>query len=189
MKASAKANAAAAQGMALSKDGYTFDPANRHWKLNKDVTVAASLPDNFDVAAALGFRSTLQRYAEEMSARHTENMSVRFHKFVRESECNEVSVTALMNWRAALGPEREWHLGGLKGFLLAWHDYGFSGSPTMWLSCCWVGVSRAMKRAQLWQAATQKRGLSRILNCSLCWIGRMSLWSRTRLRLKITPIF
>jgi integrase len=127
MKASAKANAAAAQGMALSKDGYTFDPANRHWKLNKDVTVAASLPDNFDVAAALGFRSTLQRYAEEMSARHTENMSVRFHKFVRESECNEVSVTALMNWRAALGPEREWHLGGLKGFLLAWHDYGFSG--------------------------------------------------------------
>lgn len=131
MKVSAKARAVvpeiASQSRAVSKDGYTFDPADMHWKLNKDVTILVALPNYFDVLTAQGFRATLQRYAEEMSAKHAHNMTSRFQKFVRETGASEVSTTALMNWRAALGSEREWHLGGLKGFLLAWHDYGFAG--------------------------------------------------------------
>lgn len=110
-----------------SKDGYTFDASDDTWQLNKDVTVwlgnAARLPE----PTQSGFRATLQRYAEEMSARHTENMATRFQRFLRDTGSDSVSVTSLLNWRSTLGEADQWHLGGLKGFLIAWNDYGFDG--------------------------------------------------------------
>lgn len=113
--------------LAVSKDGYTFDPSDDHWRLSKDVLIAFNLPENIGRASEMGFRATLLRYAEEASARHTENMSTRFKRFLRDTRASKVSTTDLINWRASLGPDEQWHLGGLKGFLLAWYDYGFDG--------------------------------------------------------------
>jgi integrase len=39
----------------------------------------------------------------------------------------QVTTTDLLNWRAMLGVEEQSLLGRLKGFLLAWRDYGFAG--------------------------------------------------------------
>lgn len=113
--------------LSTSKDGYPFDPSEIHWKLNKDVTVSLALPNGFDKDTERGFRATLQRYAEEASARHCENMAARFKRYLRDTGASRVTPTDLMNWRASLGQSEEWQLGGLKGFLLAWHDYGFPG--------------------------------------------------------------
>lgn len=74
-----------------------------------------------------GFRAALQRYAEEASARHTENMATRLKRFIRDTETSEISVPALLNWRSMLGADEQWQLGGLKGFLIAWQEYGFPG--------------------------------------------------------------
>ncbi len=112
---------------AVSKDGYTFDSSENYWRLNKDVQLSLALPGAVDVATATGFRATLLRYAEEASARHAENMATRFKRYLRDTGASQVTVTDLINWRASLGVDDEWHLGGLKGFLLAWHDYGFEG--------------------------------------------------------------
>lgn len=112
---------------ARSKDGYLFNPSSDQWQLNKDWTISLVLPPHVDPATALGFRATLQRYAEELSAAHTRNMAYHFKRFLRETGASEVSTSDLINWRASLGPEEEWRLGGLKGFLLAWYDYGFKG--------------------------------------------------------------
>ena len=116
-----------ASSLSTSKDGYPFDPNDDSWKLNKDVTVSLVLPDALDKDTGRGFRATLRRYAEEASARHTRNMETRFKRYLRDTSALHVTPTELMNWRAILGPDEQWQLGGLKGFLLAWHDYGFDG--------------------------------------------------------------
>lgn len=112
---------------AVSKDGYSFDASSDYWKLNKDVTISLALPAHTHASTRNGFRATLLRYAEEASARHTRNMETRFKRYFRDTGASQVTVKDLINWRAMLGADLEWQLGGLKGFLLAWHDYGFEG--------------------------------------------------------------
>lgn len=112
---------------AVSKDGYSFNPSHSHWRLNKDVQLSLVLPATIMPAVEAGFRATLMRYAEEASARHCENMATRFKRYLRDTGALQVSVADLMNWRAILDAHEEWQLGGLKGFLLAWYDYGFGG--------------------------------------------------------------
>lgn len=112
---------------AVSKDGYPFEPSDDHWRLNKDVQIALALPGTIDVRTEVGFRSTLLRYAEEASARHTRNMETRFKRYLRDTGASQVTVVDLINWRASLAVDEQYQLGGLKGFLLAWHDYGFEG--------------------------------------------------------------
>lgn len=111
----------------MSKDGYLFETSDDHWRLNKDVQISLVLPGALDAATEAGFRATLARYAEEASARHTENMATRFKRFLRDTGAARVTVPDLINWRSDLGRDEQWHLGGLRGFLVAWHDYGFEG--------------------------------------------------------------
>lgn len=111
----------------LSKDGYTFSMSDSLWRLNKDVIVGIGVIADLPEPAQSGCRLTLARYAEEFSARHTENMATRFKRFLNDTGTNSVSVEALLNWRSKLQKEEQWNIGGLKGFLLAWHDYGFPG--------------------------------------------------------------
>lgn len=115
------------RALSTSKDGYPFDPDDDYWKLNKDVAISLILPDFLDEGTREGFRATLQRYAEEMSARHTRNMETRFKRFLRDTGSSCVTPASLINWRAHLGKDEQWQLGGLKGFLIAWNDYGFGG--------------------------------------------------------------
>lgn len=111
----------------VSKDGYEFDASSDYWRLNKDVQISLVLPTAVEADTEAGFRATLRRYAEEASAQHTENMVTRFKRFLRDTGALRVTSTNLINWRASLGADEQWQLGGLKGFLLAWHDYGFDG--------------------------------------------------------------
>lgn len=113
--------------VAISKDGYEFDPATNYWKLNKDAVVAIGIAAQLPAKTQLGFRLTLCRYAEELSAMHTYNMAERLKRMLRDTGATEINSAALLNWRAALAESEQWQLGGLRGFLLSWHDYGFEG--------------------------------------------------------------
>lgn len=114
---------------AVSKDGYAFDPSDDQWQLNKDVLVTLGGASGLAPLTQRGFRQVLQRYAEEMSAMHTYNMAERFKRYLRDTGASRVTAVDLNNWRASLGSDQQWYLGALKGFLLAWHDYGFEGIP------------------------------------------------------------
>jgi len=139
---------------AVSKDGYLINPEDNHWRLNKDVLIPLALPAAFDAACQAGFRATLLRYAEEASARHTENMAMRFKRYVRDTGASRVSPADLINWRTILAANEQWHLGGLKGFLLAWHDYGFEG------------VSReVVDLLQGWRISGNEKGMSVASGC------------------------
>lgn len=113
--------------MAISKDGYAFNTLDAYWKLSKDVTVSLGYAESLRPPAQTGFRLALQRYAEEMSARYTENMATLFKKYLRDTGADEVTSKDLLNWRAMLGDELQWKLGALRAFLIAWHEYGFAG--------------------------------------------------------------
>lgn len=115
------------QTSAISKDGYLFHPGHGAWRLNKDIKISLTILDRLDAKTKVGFRLTLQRYAEESSARHVKNMLARFNRYIRDTGAVSVTTSALINWRAMLGVEKQWHLGGLKGFLIAWHEYGYEG--------------------------------------------------------------
>ena len=144
----------AAPSLAISKDGYPFNPIDNYWKLNKDVTITLVLPHPLSQGTERGFRETLQRYAEEASARHTRNMETRFKRYLRDTGASRVTPTDLMNWRAKLGQDEQWQLGGLKGFLLAWHDYGFDG------------VSKeVVDLLQSWRIQGNKKGVSVASGC------------------------
>lgn len=54
-------------------------------------------------------------------------MHRRFQEFVISTNSNIIDTSVIINWKATLGKEREWHLGALKGFLLSWHEYGYYG--------------------------------------------------------------
>lgn len=111
----------------VSKDGYPFNPSDDYWRLNKDTLISLGATFCLTSPTGRGFRQALQRYAEEMSAMHTYNMAERFKRFMRDTGASQLTVADLINWRASLGSDEQWQLGGLKGFLLAWHDYGFDG--------------------------------------------------------------
>lgn len=112
----------------ISKDGYEFDANSDYWTLNKNVRIPFSDDvNNIDAGCLNGFRMALARTAEELSADHTLNMCMRFQRFIRDTKSSAVGINSLQNWRAMLDSEHEWYLGALKGFLIAWFDWGYEG--------------------------------------------------------------
>jgi len=108
----------------VSKDGYSFDRNSNRWVLNKDVTISFQVEIlALDEKVLQSFRFTLARYAEELSAGHTRNMYIKFQRLIRDTNCTELNVNAILNWKVSLGKDREWYLGALKGFLISWFDY------------------------------------------------------------------
>ena len=112
---------------ASSHDGYAFSPAADRWRLNNYITISLTFLREVSPQTSLGFRLALTRYAEEFSAHHTGNMRERVAWFIRDTKTDAVTAAALINWRAQLDSRNEWKLGGLKGFLLAWHGWEFPG--------------------------------------------------------------
>lgn len=112
---------------AVSKDGYSFDPQAPYWKLNKDITVSVGFDRILPVPLRTGFRATLQRYAEEMSAAHTSGCASLFKRYLKDTKAGAVTITGLLNWRAKLGVSNQWWMGALRTFLCAWNGYGLPG--------------------------------------------------------------
>lgn len=113
--------------LSISKSGYEFNPSSQFWRLDKDTKVNLELLPSMSEETRLGFVSTLQRYAEEMSAKHVESIIYDIRRFMEHTGSDAVTSTAIINWRSSLTNETEWHLGRLRSFLYAWYDYGFVG--------------------------------------------------------------
>lgn len=112
----------------VSRDGYSFDLNSDTWILNKDITISFQREVlDIEEETLAGFRKSLARYAEEVSASHTSNMYLRFQRMIRDTGCKNVTEHVVRNWRAMLDDEHEWYLGALRGFLISWYDYGYKG--------------------------------------------------------------
>lgn len=110
-----------------SKMGYKFDRNNELWLIDGSITINFGLIQGIDSITAEGFRSALCRYAEELSASTTENVLSNLKRYCNQTGEPSISVAGLTKWRTLLTEENEWWLGGLKGFLIAWNEWGFPG--------------------------------------------------------------
>lgn len=119
-----------------TRGGAIFDPHDDEWEL-REPTFSAKL--QFGTLPELGshfelaFRSTLVWYAQNQSLPHLRNMFYRarhLFEFVAESSkapLVEISSVDLLNYRSHIGPDNEWYLGTVSGFLKRWRLLGYTG--------------------------------------------------------------
>lgn len=110
-----------------TKSGYPFHFSGIEWRLDGSTVVKFQLLSDLEPETEEGFRKTLCRYAEELSAKHTYNMFYYFSAYLKKTATNVISLATLTNYRASLDDDTEYKLGALKGFLLAWYEWGFNG--------------------------------------------------------------
>ncbi|MDD8060215.1 site-specific integrase [Shewanella metallivivens] len=110
-----------------TKSGYPFYFFDSEWRLDGSTVINFNQLADIDKDTALGFRRTVCRYAEELSAKHTYNMVYYFSAYFRFTGTRTVTLVSLVNYRASLNDANEYKLGALKGFLLAWYEWGFKG--------------------------------------------------------------
>lgn len=112
----------------ISKDNYSFDPNSSKWILNKDTIISFQTEVlAIEPTTLYGFKLSLARYAEELSAWHTNNMYQKFQRMIRDMGCKTIDVSTIRNWKVKLGKDKLWYLGSLRGFLISWYDYGYKG--------------------------------------------------------------
>ena len=110
-----------------SKMGYKFDREADIWQIDGSMTINLGRMRDLDNKTQDGLRNALCRYAEELSSSSTDLAFSYFNMYCDQTSARSVTVTNLTNWRASLDSENEYKLGALKGFLLAWNEWGFSG--------------------------------------------------------------
>lgn len=111
----------------ITKSGYPFYFSDSDWRLDGSTVINFGRLTSLDEDTEIGFRKALCRYAEELSAKHTYNMFYYFSAYLKNTGSSHVSVVSLTNYRSSLNEANEYKLGGLKGFLLAWYEWGFKG--------------------------------------------------------------
>lgn len=110
-----------------SKSGYQFDFHANEWRLDGTTVIYFRRLTAIDSATKEGFRRALCRYAEELSAMHTFNMFNRFNSCIKAIGDEKLTLQGITNYRASFDAQNEYKLGALKGFLLAWREWGFKG--------------------------------------------------------------
>ena len=110
-----------------TKSGYPFYFSDIEWRLDGSTVINFQRLTALEPEAEEGFRKALCRYAEELSAKHTYNMFYYFSAYLKKTATNVISLATLTSYRASLDDNTEYKLGALKGFLLAWHEWGFNG--------------------------------------------------------------
>ena len=114
--------------LAVSMSNREFDPASNIWSLSKDVTLnLGKVVSRLAAPLQQPYRNVMQHYAENYSAKYCSGIHIGVHKFLTDNSVNHFSVTALRNYRKALGRDEECRLATIRPFLLRWRDQGFPG--------------------------------------------------------------
>lgn len=119
--------------LAVSHDGYRFDPHADKWRLSRDVTVRLGyVSELLREPASSSLRQVLEHYATTASAAHANNMAQHFKAFVRcvgrgQSPLAQILPEHLLAYRHELGEERAWYLGALTGLFKLWFRLGIPG--------------------------------------------------------------
>ena len=122
------------EAIAISREGYEFQPSSDRWILSRDTTINISwVHSTLGKDFSISFRRALSHYAERYSAKYTSNLNNGFLKYaswvsVKTNQVVEiVRTTDLINYRVALGKSKEWYIGSFSGFMKTWHDLGLPG--------------------------------------------------------------
>lgn len=108
--------------------GYTFSVDSPRWELSKGVIInVGTVAERLKPYAAQGFVATLVHMARTHSAHHTSNCLDRFRHFIERCGCEEVTTTALINYRSTLDRGTEWYMGVVRVLIYKWFELGYPG--------------------------------------------------------------
>lgn len=120
----------------MARGGWVFYPRRDFWEI-REGTERIRL--RFDKQIQLtptfktAFKAVLLWYAENLSISHVRNMFYlssalfQFKHRVSKGLVSEITDLDLLNYKGAVGAEREWYLGELSGFLRQWVLLGQGG--------------------------------------------------------------
>jgi len=107
--------------------GYTFEHENSCWNLDNSISINFNYFPAFDKNSFKGFKSSLCRYAEEMSASYTKAIFNFFISMLKATNSHKIDLKAASTFREGLNSETEYQLGALRAFFLSWYEYGYAG--------------------------------------------------------------
>lgn len=116
----------------VTKSGVQFDATADIWEYQDgvnntylDFTKLTNSSKSFREYA----KRVLSWYAENRSPDHLKNMFQRLQHFLRASnhEISSISAVDLLNYRAGLNESTAWYLGNLAGLLKKWKKFGYPG--------------------------------------------------------------
>jgi len=104
--------------------GYEFDFLADNWRLDGSYGINWLGSPEFELEFELGFRAALSRYAEIYSAGSALRLFKKTRDYVRLTGEKSLSVKGISEFKSKV---KEWDLGSVKSFWLAWYDWGFPG--------------------------------------------------------------
>lgn len=119
-----------------TRGGALFDPHQNVWDIrepNLRVKLQFNTLPRLGIHFEAAFRSTLVWYAQNVSLSHLRNMfywSSQLFTFKADTSKTEITVISsvdLLNFRSHVGPDKEWSLGALSGFMKRWWRLGYVG--------------------------------------------------------------
>lgn len=110
-----------------TKFGYPFNFNDNKWRLDGSTVINFNNLTSMNDELKAGFKSTLCRYAEELSAGYTFSIFRHFNDFMKIDNVSEITIQSLSGYRASLDEDNEHRLGTIKAFFLAWNEWGFKG--------------------------------------------------------------
>lgn len=112
----------------ISRAGYVFYEDDTHWQLDKNTKIlVGAVRKLLNDEVGISYVNTLVFYARNFSAAYSKFFNENFLRMLRVTGASQITERMLINYRAALKPETEWHLGIVRTFLKKWHELGYSG--------------------------------------------------------------
>jgi hypothetical protein len=121
--------------VARSKEGHEFDPSAEIWPVVDQTQTFDfkfdELAGYFDNSLIFQYKVAIMYYIENHSLSHAANMHKYLLNMCRavlspQDPVASISSTHIINYKAHIG-KKEWFLGSLKGFFLAWNKLGYPG--------------------------------------------------------------
>lgn len=112
-----------------STAGYEFDESSDNWMLDGSITVHLSFLQKFSVEekTAVGFRKSLSRFAQDLSASYCKQITHHVRRFFKISKENNFSAEALSDYKATLDEKSSHYLGVIRSFLDSWYEWEYPG--------------------------------------------------------------
>ena len=114
--------------VAVSRDGYEFEPGADKWRLNKECTVNLALMfDLLEPSLHAPYRAVLTHFAKAYSGAYCANIQGLLLALLRATGASSFEHRTIMNYRSGLSRLEEHKLGYVKAFLQRWYEQGFRG--------------------------------------------------------------
>jgi hypothetical protein len=106
----------------ISKRKYEYDPNSSDWKLDRHTEVRLdTLGKLMNEDDFLSFKLNLIYFANKYSPSYVNNIVKYTQSLLKKTKAKSITFSVLVNYKSALGKDREYRLGAINAFLCRWY--------------------------------------------------------------------